>query len=180
MPTQTQQIRQILSEAADQLAAVLGHTVTIIPHDHKVSNIVKYAAYYFKVPESRILSGQRHRPLVVARTAVVYLLTHLEPEKTLAAIGKEINRNHATVINIRKKYIEDIKHDKEYEERVNKFIQSYIAGEKDWNRMQDEMDALMESAKEVAHIPVNFKLKKALEPFMGEGQVEASKQDRKV
>jgi hypothetical protein len=170
-------VKEILNRAAAELAALLGHPVTIIPHNHDYTNIVLYAAYYFKLSAKDIKSEKRHRPLVMARTAIVYLITALEPTKSLASIGHEIDRDHATVLNIRKKYLQDIEVDKAYEATVNKFIQSYIAGMKDYTMLGDEVDKVLETAKEVAHVPVNFKLKEALVPFMEEPEEKLTKKD---
>jgi hypothetical protein len=175
---QTKQVRRILNEAAEKLAALLGHPVTIIPHDHKTTNIVEFAGNYFKLNPYDIISEKRQRKYIIARTAIVYLMTELEPSISLTALGKAISRDHATVLNIRKKYEDELSYSGDLERTVRRFIRAYIYGTKDWNKMSEHVEDAIEAAKAISASTEyyeftrnNANLKKALEPFMAESEL---------
>jgi hypothetical protein len=68
-----------------------------------LSAIVKTVGEHFGVPSREILGDSRHASVVMPRQIVYYLAVRLMVHKSTTGIGRELNRDHATLIHGRNK-----------------------------------------------------------------------------
>ena len=92
------------------------------------------------ISEEDMMGGERYRDLTKARTIFCYYaFKHLH--KTTFAIGKEINRDHVTVIYHRKKYHDEMRYADfaTLDRDVNKLIQARLVAQETGSEKQTEL-----------------------------------------
>jgi hypothetical protein len=68
-----------------------------------LSAIVKAVGEHFGVPSREILGDTRHASVVMPRQIVYYLAVRLITTKSTTGIGRELNRDHSTLVHGRNK-----------------------------------------------------------------------------
>ena len=103
--------------------------VGLVSKDNKVYNekklmtsLVMLSARIFEISEQEVMAKRRVRLFVQARTAIASIL-RFKYNMSLCNIGRAMNKDHSTIINMIKNHKTDMKYDEIYRNRYQQIKQ---------------------------------------------------------
>ena len=103
--------------------------VGLVSKDNKVYNekklmtsLVMLSARIFEISEHEVMAKRRVRLYVQARTAIASIL-RFKYNMSLCNIGRAMNKDHSTIINMIKNHKTDMKYDEIYRNRYQQIKQ---------------------------------------------------------
>lgn len=91
-----------------------------------LNDLINYISTQYKVSIHNLRSDGRTRELVVPRQMYCYIAKKLYPTKILNTIGKEINRDHSSVLHSVKTIKQDMKTDPSLRNDLSRFLDEII------------------------------------------------------
>ena len=92
-----------------------------------MADITRLICRHFKVTQEELRSKSRKKTIAWPRQIAMYLARHYT-EASLEAIGKEFNRDHATVIHSVKRISKQIKESKQLKNQI-RFLMDRLEGQ---------------------------------------------------